>query len=40
MLFITLISSPYHLGHRDLVMAVAREIGAGLEVVKAFGDIG
>jgi len=37
MFFVTLISSPHHLGQ---VMAVAREIGAGLEVVKAFGDIG
>jgi len=40
MFFITLISSPHPRGHRDLVMAVAREIGAGLEVHRAFGDIG
>ena len=37
---ITDISSPHPLGHRDLVMAVAREIGAGLEVHRVFGDIG
>jgi len=37
MMNISLISSPYHVG---LVRAVAREIAAGLEVVKAFGDIG
>ena len=37
---ISLISSPHPRGHRDLVMAVAREISAGLEVRRVFGDIG
>ena len=37
MFFIPRISSPHPLG---LVMAVAREVGAGLEVHRVFGDIG
>lgn len=40
MFFISLISSTHPVGHRDLGMGVAHEIGAGLEVVNAFGDIG
>ncbi len=40
MFFIPRISSPHPLGHRDLLMAVAHEIGAGLEVHRVFGDIG
>ncbi len=31
---------PWPFGHRDLVIAVAHEIGAGLEVHRVFGDIG
>ncbi len=31
---------PWPFGDRDLGMAVAHEIGAGLEVHRVFGDIG
>ena len=37
---ITLTSSTHPRGHRDLVITLAREIGAGLEVHRVFGDIG
>jgi hypothetical protein len=40
MFFMTLIPSSYPFGHRNLVMAVAHDIGAGLEVHRVFGDIG